>query len=132
VHRGGADRGIFDKYGLEVELVNFGGSTDLLLETIGTGHADAGTGMILRGLKPLEQGFDVKLVAGVHRGCSYLVAARRAGITDIASLHGQRIGIADLASPDNNLYFIILQNHGIDPEQDVTLKQYRTRFSTSR
>ncbi len=118
------DRGIFDKYGLDVELVNFGGSTDLLLETIGTGHADAGIGMILRWLKPLEQGFDVKLVAGVHGGCSYLVASRSAGITDIPTLRGKRIGISDFASPDKNLYAIILQNHGLDPDKDVEWKQY--------
>lgn len=118
------DRGIFDKHGLDVELVNFGGSTDLLLETIGSGKADAGIGMILRWLKPLEQGFDVKLVAGVHGGCSYLVASRAAGITDIPSLRGKRIGITDFASPDKNLYAIILQNHGLDPDKDVEWKQY--------
>ena len=77
------EQGIFEKHGLDVELVNFGGSTDQLLEAIGSGKADAGIGMILRWLKPLEQGFDVKLVAGVHGGCSYLVASREAGITDI-------------------------------------------------
>jgi NitT/TauT family transport system substrate-binding protein len=62
------DRGIFDKYGLDVELVDFGGSTHQLLDAIGSGHVDAGIGMILRWLKPPEQGFDVKLVAGVHGG----------------------------------------------------------------
>jgi NitT/TauT family transport system substrate-binding protein len=118
------DRGIFDKHGLDVELVNFGGSTDQLLEQIATGHADAGVGMILRWLKPLEQGFDVKLVAGVHGGCSYLVASRAAGITDIPSLRGKRIGLTDFASPDKNLYAIILQNHGLDPNKDVEWKQY--------
>jgi NitT/TauT family transport system substrate-binding protein len=118
------DRGIFDKHGLDVELVNFGGSTDQLLESIGSGHADAGIGMILRWLKPLEQGFDVKLVAGIHGGCSYLVASRGAGITDIPSLRGKRIGITDLASPDKNLYSIILQNHGLDPDRDIEWKQF--------
>jgi NitT/TauT family transport system substrate-binding protein len=118
------DGGIFDKYGLDVDLINFGGSTDQLLEAIGSGHADAGIGMILRWLKPLEQGFDVKLVAGIHGGCSYLVASRAAGITDIPSLRGKRIGITDLASPDKNLYAIILQNHGLDPDKDVEWKVY--------
>jgi NitT/TauT family transport system substrate-binding protein len=119
------DRGIFDKYGLDVELINFGGSTDQLLEAIGSGHADAGIGMILRWLKPLEQGFDVKLVAGIHGGCSYLVASTGNGITaDVASLRGKRIGIADLAGTDKNLYSIILQNHGLDPDNDVVWKQY--------
>jgi NitT/TauT family transport system substrate-binding protein len=118
------DLGLFDKYGLDVDLVNFGGSTDQLLEAIGSGHADGGIGMILRWLKPLEQGFDVKLVAGVHGGCSYLVASRGAGISDIASLRGKRIGITDLSSPDRNLYAIILQNHGLDPDKDVEWKVY--------
>jgi NitT/TauT family transport system substrate-binding protein len=118
------DRGIFEKHGLKVDLVNFGGSTDQLLEAIGSGHSDAGIGMILRWLKPLEQGFDVKLVAGVHGGCSYLVADRDAGIKDIPDLRGKRIGISDFASPDKNLYAIIMQNHGLDPDNDVEWKQY--------
>ena len=118
------DQGLFVKHGLDVNLNNFGGSTDQLLEAIGSGHADAGIGMILRWLKPLEQGFDVKLVAGIHGGCSYLVASRDAGITDIASLRGKRIGITDMASPDFNLYSIILQNHGLDPAKDVDWKVY--------
>ncbi len=41
-----AGRGIFGKHGLDVELINFGGSADLLLQAIGSGHADAGTGRI--------------------------------------------------------------------------------------
>ncbi len=118
------EAGIFEKHNLDVELVNFGGSTDQLLEAIGSGKADVGIGMILRWLKPLEQGFDVKLVAGVHGGCSYLVGSRDAGITDIASLRGKTIGVTDFASPDKNLYEIILQNHGLDPDKDVEWKQY--------
>ncbi len=33
---------IFSKYNLDVEFVNFGSSTDVLLEAIATGKADAG------------------------------------------------------------------------------------------
>ena len=57
-------------------------------------------------------------IAGVHEGCSYLVAAVGAGIKQIADLRGKRIGISDFASPDKNLYAIILQNHGLDPDSD--------------
>ncbi|MBE0166033.1 ABC transporter substrate-binding protein, partial [Klebsiella michiganensis] len=35
---------IFSKYNLDVEFVNFGNSTDVLLEAIATGKADAGVG----------------------------------------------------------------------------------------
>ncbi len=46
------ERGIFEKNGLAVELVNYSGSTDQLLESIATGKADAAVGMIHRWLKP--------------------------------------------------------------------------------
>ena len=72
-------------------------------------HADSAACLII----------DVKLVAGVHGGCSYLVGSRKAGITDILGLRGKTIGVADFASPDKNLYEIILQNHGLDPDKDV-------------
>ena len=39
------ERGLFAKHNLDVELVNFGGSTDQLLEAIATSKADAGVGM---------------------------------------------------------------------------------------
>ena len=53
------ERGIFAGHNLEVDFVNFGGSTDQLLEAIATGKADAGLGLALRLLKPLDVfGFD--------------------------------------------------------------------------
>ena len=118
--------GFFARHGLDIDLVNFGGSTDQLLEGVATGKSDVAEGMILRWLKPLESGFDVKLVAGMHGGCSYLVASREAGITDFATLKGKTIGVADFASPDKNLYSIVLKRRGLDPEHDVEWRQYPT------
>ena len=45
-------RGLFAKHNLKVELINFGGSTDQLLEAIATGKADAGVGMALKAKNP--------------------------------------------------------------------------------
>lgn len=50
------DHGFFQKQNLDVELVNYGGSTDQLLEAIATGKSDAGLGMALRWLEPLSRG----------------------------------------------------------------------------
>ena len=116
--------GIFERHGLDIDLVNFGGSTDQLLEGVATGKSDVAEGMVLRWLKPLEGGFDVKLVAGLHGGCSYLVASRDAGVVDFTTLRGKTIGVSDFASPDKNLYSIVLRHKGIDPEHDVEWKQY--------
>lgn len=117
-------QGIFEKHNLDVELVNFAGSTDQLLEAIASGHADAGIGMVHRWLKALEQGFDVKLTASSHGGCSRLVGSRAAGVTDLAGLRGKTVGVSDLASPGKNFFSIYLAKHGIDPEREVTWRQY--------
>ena len=77
------DRGVFAEHNLDVELFNFGGTTDQLLEAIATGKADAGLGLALRWLKPLEQGFDVRVTAGVHGGCIRLLGSKAANIDSL-------------------------------------------------
>src|SRR4051794_35235597 len=45
------ERGYFEKNGLQVDLINYTGSTDQLLESLATAKADAAVGMIHRWLK---------------------------------------------------------------------------------
>jgi NitT/TauT family transport system substrate-binding protein len=118
------ERGIFAKHNLDVEFVNFGGSTDQLLEAIATGKADAGLGLALRWLKPLEQGFDVRITAGVHGGCIRLLGSKAAKIDSLESVRGKAIGISDQASPAKNFFSIFLAKKGIDPAQEVEWRQY--------
>jgi NitT/TauT family transport system substrate-binding protein len=118
------ERGIFEKNGLRVELVNYVGSTDQLLESIATSKADAGVGMIHRWLKPLESGFDVKLVGSSHGGCTRLVGYAPAGVTSFKALKGKTIAVSDLNSPGKNFFSILLMKSGIDPEKEVTWRQF--------
>jgi NitT/TauT family transport system substrate-binding protein len=117
-------KGYFEKRNLQVDLVNFGGSTDQLLEAIATGKADAGVGMALRWLKPLEQGFDVRITTGIHGGCMRLLASKASGITSLEQLKGKTVGVADLGAPDKNFFSIRLAKLGIDPLSDVEWKVY--------
>jgi NitT/TauT family transport system substrate-binding protein len=116
--------GFFERYNLDVSYINFGGSTDQLLEAIATGKADGATGMALRWLKPLEQGFDVKLVAGLHAGCMHVLTTRTSGIADLAGLRGKTIGVGDMAAPDKNFFAIMLRQQGLDPDKDVEWRQF--------
>ena len=115
------ERGFFEKNGLQVDLVNYTGSTDQLLESLATAKADAAVGMIHRWLKPLESGFDVKIVGSSHGGCVRLVGVKEAGITN---LKGTTIGVSDIASPGKNFFSILLKKNGIDADKDVTWRQY--------
>ena len=117
-------KGYFTKRNLDVELINFGGSTDQLLEAIASGKADAGVGMALRWLKPLEQGFDVRITTALHGGCMRLLAAPGSGITKLDDLKGKTIGVADLGSPDKNFFAIRLAKLGLDPLTDVEWKVF--------
>ena len=118
------ERGFFEKHGIKVELVNFAGSTDQLLETIATGKADAAVGMVHRWIKPLESGLDVKLVGSSHGGCSRLVGYGPAGVTSLAQLKGKTIAVSDLNSPGKNFFSVLLAKAGIDPEKEVSWRQF--------
>ena len=76
--------GFFARHNLKVEKINFAGATDQLLELLASGKADAGVGMALSWMKPLEQGFNVKLTAALHGGCIRLLTSPESGIAGIA------------------------------------------------
>ena len=116
--------GIFEKHGLAVELINFAGTTDQLLEALSTGKADASVGMALRWLKPLEQGFDVKLTAGTHGGCLRLLASKASGITSVEGLRGKTIAVTPGGSPGKNFFSVLLARRGLDPSKDVEFREY--------
>ena len=73
--------------------------------------------MIHRWLKPLESGFDVKIVGSSHGGCVRLVGVKAAGVTDLQKLKGKTIGVSDLASPGKNFFSILLNKNGIDADR---------------
>jgi NitT/TauT family transport system substrate-binding protein len=118
------DQGFFQKQNLDVELINYSGSTDQLLEAIATGKTDAGMGMALRWLKPLEQGFDVKIASGTHGGCLRVLSRVNSGVEKLADLKGKVVAVSDLAGPDKNFFSIQLAKQGIDPNTDVDWRAY--------
>ncbi len=119
-----ATQGIFERYNLDVELINFGGATDQLLEAIATGKADAGVGMALRWLKPLEQGFDVRITTATHGGCMRLFTLPGSGIRRVADFKGKVLGASDMAAPDKNFFSIVAAKQGLNPEADLTWRQF--------
>lgn len=118
------EKGFFARYNLDVDYVNFAGSTDQLLEALSTGRADGAPGMALRWLKPLSQGFDVKLVGGLHAGCMYMLAPPAGPVKTIADLRGRTVGVSDIGGPDRNFFSIRVKEAGLDPQGDVQWRQY--------
>src|SRR5260370_6819142 len=80
--------------------------------------------MALRWLKPLEQGFDVKIAAGTHGGCMRVLSRTDSGVDKLADLKGKTVAVGDLAGPDKNFFSIQLAKQGIDPNKDVDWRAY--------
>ena len=116
--------GYFGRHNLKVERINFSGASDQLLELLASGKADAGVGMALGWLKPLEQGFDVKLTAALHGGCIRVLTNQQSGITSIAGLKGKAVGTFNMASPDRNFVSILAARNGFDPLKDIDWRIY--------
>ncbi|GBR02867.1 ABC transporter substrate-binding protein [Acetobacter oeni] len=118
------EKGFFARRNLDIDYINFGGATDQLLEAISTGKADGAPGMALRWLKPLQQGFDVKLVAGLHAGCMYLMVPEGSPVRQITDLKGKTVGVTDMGGPDRNFFAIRVKEAGLDPENDISWRAY--------
>jgi NitT/TauT family transport system substrate-binding protein len=117
-------QGFFAKRNLKVEKINFAGATDQLLELLASGKADAGVGMALAWMKPLEQGFDVRLTAAIHGGCIRLLTTHESGIVSVSELKGKTVGTVSMASPDKNFISILAVKQGIDPIKDIEWRAY--------
>ena len=99
---------------------NFSGASDQLLATnSGGGRGRHGAGW----LKPLEQGFDVKLTAALHGGCIRVLTNQQSGITSIAGLKGKAVGTLTWR-PDRNFVSILAAKSGFDPLKDIDWRVY--------
>lgn len=120
----GVHKGIFAKHGVDAELYYQGNIGQTLIQALATGKADVGAGLVLDWLKPLEQGFDVKLVTGTHGGCQRILAGAQSGIASVEDLKGRTIAVADITGPAKAAFVVTLAKAGLDPEQDVTWRAF--------
>lgn len=112
-------KGIYAKHDLDVELFYQGASGQTLVQSIATGKTDAGAGLLLDWIKPLEQGLEATIFVGSHGGCTRLLASKASGVKTLQDLKGKTIVSYDVASPPKHSFQVALAKAGLDPEQDV-------------
>ena len=118
----GVAKGFYAKHNVDVDLYYQGASGQTLIQALATGKADAGAGLIGDWLKPLEQGFDVKLFVGSHGGCQRLLASPASGVKDLKGVKGRTIATYAPGAPPQVAFQVSLYKVGIDPNADVTWK----------
>ena len=118
----GVANGLFAKHNLDVELYPFASNGQTVIQALATSKADAGAGLLGDWLKPLEQGFDVKLFVGSHGGCGRLFASEKSGIKDLKDLKGKTIAVYAMGASPQTVLQVSIFKAGVDPQDDVTWK----------
>lgn len=114
-------KGFFEEEGLDVELVQSG--FDQLKLGLDKGEIDAAQANFAW-FKPIEQGLNIKLTAGIHTGCIKAVTPSDSGIESIADLKGKAVGVDAIGGGPQIALSAKLREAGIDPVTEVEWKAY--------
>src|SRR5438876_3413827 len=116
------EKGFFKEEGLEPELVKCSWAT--YKDTLALGGYDITHHLIMYFLKPIEQGLDVRFLAGIHRGCLRVQAGINTNIQTVQDLKGKRIGVPGMGTPPFVFANRVFGTHGIDAGKDITWKVF--------
>jgi NitT/TauT family transport system substrate-binding protein len=112
------EKGFFKDEGLDVTLVKCG-DWATYKDSLALGKFDITHHLVMYFLKPIEQGLDVKFLAGIHRGCLRVQTATGSSIHSVEDLRGKRIGVPGMGTPPFIFASRVLGAHGIDPAKEV-------------
>ncbi|MBX6324593.1 MAG: ABC transporter substrate-binding protein [Chthoniobacterales bacterium] len=116
------EKGFFKEEGLDPELVKCNWST--YKDALALGSFDITHHLVMLFLKPVEQGLDVRFLAGIHRGCLRVQAGSKTNIHTVEDLRGKRIGVPGMGTPPFVFANRVFGVHGIDARKYVTWKVY--------
>ena len=116
------EKGFFKEEGLDPELVKCSWST--YKDSLALGSYDITHHLVMYFLKPIEQGLDVRFLAGIHRGCLRVQAGVKTNIHTIEDLKGKRIGVPGMGTPPFVFANRVFGVHGIDAGKDITWKVF--------
>lgn len=124
------DSGLYEKYGLDVELIFFQGGTQAIQTVLAGGVqlvVTAGPEIIAARVA----GSDVTMIAGYMNTLPYSIVAAK-GITKFEQLKGTKAAISRFGSTSDLAMRFALERNGLVPNKDVTILQLgdqTTRFA---
>jgi len=116
------EQGFFKEFGLEPEMVKCEWSQ--FKDVLGLGGFHIAHQPVMMFLKPIEQGMDVKMTAGVHLGCLRVQAPVNGKINTIQDLRGKRIGVPGMGTPPFIFANRVLGDNKIDAKTEVEWKVF--------
>jgi NitT/TauT family transport system substrate-binding protein len=107
------EAGLYKKYGLDVELIEFKSGTDLVKAIVG-GQLDTGVFGFTNAVAWASKGADLKVVGGAQLGYHALVVRDDAGIKSVADLKGKTLASqTEGSTADVVLKGVVLKNAGL-------------------
>lgn len=115
------EKGFFAKEGLDVQLVS--GTLDEDKTGLSTGEFTVTNGDF-QWFPSIQQGMDLKIIGGLHKGCIKVVVPPNSSIKSGKDLKGKRIGVDEVGGTPMSVTTVLLSKYGINPQTDVTWKPY--------
>ncbi|MGR4066385.1 ABC transporter substrate-binding protein [Halomonas sp. LR3S48] len=110
------EAGLYEKYGLDAELIEFSSGTDLIKGIVG-GQLDIGVLGFSNAFTWADRGADLRIVGGAQRGYHALLAREDAGIDEVADLAGKNLASQKQGSTaDIVLKGVTLADAGLSPD----------------
>lgn len=107
---------LYEKYGLDVELVEFKSGTDLIKAIVGK-QLDTGVLGFTNAVSWSSRGADLKVVSGAQRGFHAMVVRTDTGIDTVADLKGHTLASQKEGSTaDTVLRGVVLKEAGLQPD----------------
>ena len=117
------ERGFFARHNLDVEFVNFGGSTSNCSKRSRPEKQTPASAWRCAGSSRLSRVSTFALLREFTAAACGLLGSKAAGIDSLESLKGKTVAISDQASPTKNFFSIFLLKQGIAPES-IQWRQY--------
>src|SRR5919198_5363058 len=116
------EKGFFKDEGLEPELVKCSWAN--YKDNLALGSYDITHHLVMYFLKPIEQGLDVRFLAGVHTGCLRVQTGVNSPIHTIQDLKGKSIGVPGMGTPPFVFANRVFGTHGVDAGKEITWKVF--------
>lgn len=111
------EKGFFEEQGIVAEKVKV--EWTQFKDVLNLGGFHLGQQPVMMFLKPIEEGLNVKMTAGVHKGCLRVQAPPGSPIQKVEDLRGKRIGVPGMGTPPFIFANRVLGRHKIDPRTEI-------------
>jgi NitT/TauT family transport system substrate-binding protein len=109
------EAGLYEKRGVNVELVEFKSGTDLIKAIVG-GQLHSGVLGFTNAIAWASKGADLKVVGGAQNGYHAMIVRKEAGIDDIVGLKGKTLASQKEGSTaDTVLKGVVFKQAGLEP-----------------